>query len=251
MPSDSCCDRLSPIVSCVNATLGYDNQVVVTDLNFEIFPGDYVSIVGENGSGKSTLMKTMLGLIRPLSGSITINCAKGSGCIGYLPQMSEMQRDFPATVREVVMTGFLNHKSWWPFFSKAEKAQAEEVLKKLRISDLAGRSYRELSGGQQQRVLLARSLLAAHEILMLDEPITGLDPSAAADLYETLRFLNKEDGMTIIMVTHDINSAVINSSKILHVKEHGAFFGTTAQYMASDESNVFFPEDSAIAPERK
>ena len=157
--------------------------------------------------------------------------------------MSEMQRDFPATVREVVMTGLLGKKGWWPFFTKKDKQQAADVLRKLHIEDLSGRSYRELSGGQQQRVLLARSLLAAHEILMLDEPITGLDPAAAAELYETLRELNRNDGMTIIMVTHDINSAVVNSSKILHVAGEHAFFGTTAQYMASEEAKLFFPPD--------
>lgn len=243
MQDNCCCDKHTPIISCDHAALGYDNQTVIPDLSFEIFPGDYVSIVGENGSGKSTLMKTMLGLIHPLKGEIRINCSKGSGCIGYLPQMSEMQRDFPATVREVVMTGLLGHKGWWPFFTKKEKQQAAEVLTKLHIENLAGRSYRELSGGQQQRVLLARSLLAAHEILMLDEPITGLDPAAAAELYETLRELNRNDGMTIIMVTHDINSAVVNSSKILHIAGETAFFGTTAQYMASEEAKLFFPAD--------
>ncbi|MCR5085917.1 MAG: ABC transporter ATP-binding protein [Lachnospiraceae bacterium] len=243
MQDSCCCDKHTPIIECVDATLGYDNQTVLSDLNFQIFPGDYVSIVGENGSGKSTLMKTMLGLIRPLRGEIKINCAKGSGCIGYLPQMSEMQRDFPATVREVIMTGLLNRKGWLPFFSRKEKQQAAHVMERLRITDLAGRSYRELSGGQQQRVLLARSLLAAHEILMLDEPITGLDPAAAAELYETLRSLNREDGMTIIMVTHDVGSAVVNSSKILHVSGESIFFGTTAKYMASEESKLFFPPD--------
>ena len=243
MQDSCCCDKDTPIIACDHAMLGYDNQTVIPDISFQIFPGDYVSIVGENGSGKSTLMKTMLGLIKPIKGEIKINCQKGSGCIGYLPQMSEMQRDFPATVREVVMTGLLNRKGWWPFFSKREKQQAAHVMERLRIEDLAGRSYRELSGGQQQRVLLARSLLAAHEILMLDEPVTGLDPAAAAELYETLRTLNREDGMTIIMVTHDINSAVVNSSKILHVSGETVFFGTTAQYMASEEAKLFFPDD--------
>ncbi len=243
MQDSCCCDKHTPIVICDHASLGYDNQVVVNDLNVRIFPGDYLSIVGENGSGKSTLMKTMLGLIKPLKGSVTINCSKGSGCIGYLPQMSEMQRDFPATVKEVVMTGYLGKKGWFPFFTKSEKKQADHVMERLRIADLKNRSYRELSGGQQQRVLLARSLLAAHEILMLDEPITGLDPAAAAELYDTLNDLNKTDGMTIIMVTHDINTAIVNSSKILHVSADSVFFGTTAQYMASEESRLFFPAD--------
>ncbi len=238
-----CCDKHTPILLCEDATLGYDNQVVIEGLSFSLFPGDYLSIVGENGSGKTTLMKTMLGLLRPLNGAIRVNCSKGSGCIGYLPQQTATQRDFPATVREVVLSGFLAKSGFRPFYSKEEKSRAEQVMERLRIRDISGRCYRELSGGQQQRVLLARALLAAHEILMLDEPVTGLDPAATQELYDTLRSLNKEDGMTIIVVSHDIRNTIVHSDKILHIAKDSYFFGTTARYMASEEAKLFFPAD--------
>ncbi len=238
-----CCDKHTPILLCQDATLGYDNQVVIDKLSFSLYPGDYLSIVGENGSGKSTLMKTMLGLLRPLGGSIRVNCTKGSGCIGYLPQQTQAQRDFPATVREVVLSGFLAKSGLRPFYTKEEKAQAEHTMERLHIAELQNRCYRELSGGQQQRVLLARALLAAHEILMLDEPVTGLDPAASQELYETLQVLNKEDGMTIIVVSHDINNTIVHSSKILHIAKNSYFFGTPAKYMVSEESKLFFPPD--------
>ncbi len=244
MDKTFCCDKHTPILLCEDASLGYDNQVVVEGLSFSLFPGDYLSIVGENGSGKSTLMKTMLGLLRPLGGSIRINCREGSGCIGYLPQQTEAQRDFPATVREVVLSGFLSRSGFRPFYTKAERERAEHIMERLHIAELRNRCYRELSGGQQQRVLLARALLAAHEILMLDEPVTGLDPAAAQELYETLQVLNKEDGMTIIVVSHDINNTIVHSSKILHIAKDSYFFGTTAKYMASAESRLFFPPDA-------
>ena len=230
MQDSCCCDKDTPIIACDHATLGYDNQTVIPDISFQIFPGDYVSIVGENGSGKSTLMKTMLGLIKPIKGEIKINCQKGSGCIGYLPQMSEMQRDFPATVREVVMTGLLNRNGWWPFFSKREKQQAAHVMERLRIEDLAGRSYRELSGGQQQRVLLARSLLAAHEILMLDEPVTGLDPAAAEEFYGVIRALNRDHGVAVAMVSHDLGGAMRDANRVLVMNRGLDFFGSAEEY---------------------
>lgn len=243
MNHDCCCDSHTPILTCEKATLGYDNQTVLEDLSFEIYPGDYLSIIGENGSGKSTLMKTMLGLMKPLSGNISVNCSRGSGCIGYLPQQTALQKDFPATVTEVVLSGYLAKTGLRLFYRKEEKAHAAEVMDMLHISELKGRSYRDLSGGQQQRVLLARALLAAHEILMLDEPVTGLDPSATAELYETLTELNKKQGMTIIVISHDIAKTIVPSSKILHIAKDRYFFGTPAQYMANDISKIFFPDD--------
>lgn len=243
MNNDCCCDSHSPILTCQNATLGYDNQTVFQDLSFELYPGDYLSIIGENGSGKSTLMKTLLGLLKPLSGSVTVNCSRGSGCIGYLPQQAALQKDFPATVSEVVMSGFLAKTGLRLFYKKEEKAKAAEVMDMLHISDLKNRSYRDLSGGQQQRVLLARALLAAHEILMLDEPVTGLDPSATAELYDTLMELNRKNGMTIIVISHDIAKTIVPSTKILHIAKDRYFFGTPAAYMANDISKIFFPDD--------
>lgn len=241
--NDCCCDSHSPIITCDRATLGYENQIVIKDLAFELYPGDYLSIIGENGSGKSTLMKSMLGLIKPLSGSITVNCTKGSGCIGYLPQQTALQKDFPATVGEVVMSGYLAKMGIRPFFRREEREKATEVMERLGIADLKNRSYRDLSGGQQQRVLLARALLAAHEILMLDEPVTGLDPSASAELYDALTELNKKHGMTIIMISHDIARTIVPSTKILHIAKDRYFFGTPAAYMANDISKIFFPDD--------
>ena len=243
MQNDCCCDSHSPILCCSDATLGYENQPVVRNLNFEIYPGDYLSIIGENGSGKSTLMKTMLGLMKPLSGSITVNCSRGNGCIGYLPQQTALQKDFPATVSEVVLSGFLMRTGMRPFYKKDEKERAAAVMEQLHITELKKRSYRDLSGGQQQRVLLARALLAAHEILMLDEPVSGLDPSATSELYDTLAELNRKNGMTVIVISHDIAKTIVPSTKILHIAKDRYFFGTPAAYMANDLSRIFFPDD--------
>ena len=209
------------ILQFKDVVLGYENKTVAKDINFEIKKGDYLCIVGENGAGKSTLVKTLLGLIKPLSGKITINLDKSKKGIGYLPQQTVAQKDFPASVMEVVLSGFLNsgHKS--PFYSKKEKAEALSNMDKLGIAHLKKRCYRELSGGQQQRVLLARALCATDNLLILDEPVTGLDPSASIDLYDEIKKLNNE-GVTIIMVTHG--------------KE---FFGTVKEYKKSKISDSF------------
>lgn len=241
--NDCCCDSHTPILTCKDAVLGYENHEVIRDLSFELYPGEYLSIIGENGSGKSTLMKAMLGLIKPISGTISVNCSRGSGCIGYLPQQTVLQKDFPATVSEVILSGFLAQTGLRPFFRKEEKARAAEVMEQLHITDLKNRSYRDLSGGQQQRVLLARALLAAHEILMLDEPVTGLDPAATAELYDALSELHKQQGMTVIVISHDIAKTIVPSTKILHIAKDRYFFGTPAAYMANDISKIFFPDD--------
>ena len=238
----SCCDTGKPIITCRNATLGYEGRAVVSGLDFTVMPGDYVTIVGENGSGKSTLMKTMLGLIKPMSGSISINCSKGSGCIGYLPQTSLTAMDFPATVKEVVLSGFLSKKGFHPFFTRKEKQEAVFLLEKVGIPELKDQPFRNLSGGQKQRVMLARALAATHEILMLDEPVTGLDAVATQELYASLRELNQTDRLTIIMVSHDMQQAILQSSKILHINKDDYFFGTTARYMVSEQAKMFFPD---------
>ena len=236
-----CCDKHRPILTCEQLSLGYDNHPVMTNLNFQIFPGDYLSIIGENGAGKSTLMKTLLGLMPPISGKITVGCPKGRNCIGYLPQQTQVARDFPATVWEVVLSGLLNRNTWKPFFSKKEKSLAASNLERLHIADLKNASFQTLSGGQKQRVLLARALCAAHEILMLDEPVTGLDAVATAELYGELAELNRKDGLTIVVVSHDIQNTIVQSSRILHLGTSGYFFGTPAQYMVSEEAKLFFP----------
>jgi zinc transport system ATP-binding protein len=221
-----------PQLTCQNLSLGYDGKTVVSNLSFTVNAGDYLCIVGENGSGKSTLMKTLLRLKTPISGQIVKGDGLAPNEIGYLPQQTSVQKDFPASVREVVLSGYLNRQGLRPFYNMSEKQMAEENMQKLGIADLAKRCYRELSGGQQQRVLLARALCATRKILLLDEPAAGLDPSAGDDMYNIIQQLN-DDGITIIMVTHDITAAVKYSTHILHIGNHG-FFGTTENYLESE-----------------
>ncbi len=221
------------LLTCQNADLGYENTVVVKNLNFEVNAGDYLCIVGENGSGKSTLMKTVLKLRQPLAGKIETGDGLRKSQIGYLPQQTVVQRDFPASVWEIVLSGCLNKCGLRPFYSKAEKALARENMEKMGISHLAKRCYRELSGGQQQRVLLARALCSTSKLLLLDEPVSGLDPKVTAEMYELIHKLNREDGITVIMISHDIAAAVKYASHILHISHEPLFFGTTADYLKS------------------
>lgn len=226
------------LIRCQDAGLGYENKALIEHFNFQVYMGDYICVVGENGSGKSTLLKTLLGLVKPVSGEIEVAETVLNGAIGYLPQQTQNQRQFPASVMEVVLSGFLNRSRKTPFFHKEEKRMALKNLKKLEIGELARQCYGKLSGGQQQRVLLARALCAARDILVLDEPVTGLDPVASAALYENLRKLHGE-GMAIVMVTHDIRSAVAEADYILHMNEGEYFYGTVAEYMDSDFSDIF------------
>ena len=223
-----------PQLSCNNLTLGYEGRTVVSDLSFSVNAGDYLCIVGENGSGKSTLMKTILKLKSPISGQILIGEDLTSASLGYLPQQTVVQKDFPASVREVVRSGCLNRRGLRPYYNKAEKQMAEISMMKLGIAPLAKRCYRELSGGQQQRTLLARALCATQKILLLDEPASGLDPKASADMYDLIAELNCE-GITIIMISHDIAASVKYASHILHIGRQSAmFFGTKKEYMDSE-----------------
>lgn len=216
------------LITCKDVWIGYDNKPVIRNLNLDIFEGDYITIIGENGAGKSTLIKTLLGLLNPVSGNIIKENMEG---IGYLPQQTQVQRDFPASVYEVVISGFLNKANKRPFYSLAEKKNALENMELLQIQDLKKQCYRELSGGQQQRVLLARALCAAKNLLILDEPVTGLDPNAAKDLYENLRVLNKEKEMAIIMISHDIQNALMQADKVLHVEKDTWHFCLAKEYL--------------------
>ncbi len=225
------------LLSCRDATLGYENKTVLEHVDFSVYAGDYMGIVGENGSGKSTLLKSILGLLQPLCG--TVNCPNRQGGIGYLPQQTALQKDFPATVEEVVLSGFLNRKSHRFFYSAEEKSKALMNMGKLGILERKDKCYRELSGGQQQRVLLSRALCAADRLLVLDEPVTGLDPAAAQDLYKTLRYLNQKEGMAIVMVTHDMGAVLQEAKTILHVGNRTAFCGTVEEYLTSAEGKRF------------
>ena len=220
------------LLVCEKLCMSYENNKVLQNLSFEVEEGDYLSIIGENGSGKTTLMKGILGLMAPTAGTIMFT-GISRGDIGYLPQQTVVQKDFPASVLEVVLSGTVG-KSKGLFYSSDDKKTALENLGKLDIEHLKNCSYKELSGGQQQRVLLARALCAASKLLVLDEPTAGLDPVATTDLYEILNELNKIEKMTIITVSHDIESAVKNSNKILHLGRDITFFGETEEYMKTD-----------------
>ena len=225
------------LLTAQNLSLGYDNRTIVADLNFVVNEGDYLCIVGENGSGKSTLMKTLLQLQAPIGGTILTGDGLKKNEIGYLPQQTMVQKDFPASVREIVLSGCQARRGLRPFYSREDKALAEENMKRLRIEDLVKRCYRELSGGQQQRVLLARALCATRKVLLLDEPVSGLDPKVTAEMYEMITQLNRE-GITIIMITHDIAAAAAYASHILHIGSK-VFYGTKEEYLASDLGKFF------------
>lgn len=224
-------------IKAVNLSVGYDREVVSENINFTVEPGDYLCIVGENGSGKSTLMKTILNLIKPIGGTITVGDGLRKNEIGYLPQQTMVQRDFPASVTEIVLSGCQAGCGLRPFYNREEKELAKENIRRMGIEDLANRCYRELSGGQQQRVLLARALCATKKILLLDEPVSGLDPKVTAEMYELIAKLNKE-GVTIIMISHDITAAVQYASHILHVGDT-VYFGTKEEYLNSEEGRFF------------
>lgn len=221
---------------CQNLKLGYEGNVIVEDLNFEVNAGDYLCIIGENGSGKSTLMRTILKLQAPMSGQILTGDGLKQNEIGYLPQQTPVQKDFPASVYEIVLSGCLNKCGLRPFYRKEEKDRALKNMEKMGITHLAKRCYRELSGGQQQRVLLARALCATSKMLLLDEPVSGLDPKVTAEMYELIAKLNREDGITVIMISHDIGAAVKYASHILHIYHKPLFFGRTEAYL---DSNVY------------
>ena len=228
------------LITCKDLTLGYESIPVARHLSFTVEEGDYLCILGENGSGKSTLMKTLLGLQAPLAGSVTYGGGLRQNQIGYLPQQTPLQRDFPASVQEVVLSGCLGRCGWRPFFSQEEKALAARNMERLGITGLARRCYRELSGGQQQRVLLARALCATQKLLLLDEPAAGLDPKVTAGLYDLIAGLNRKDGLTILMISHDMAAAAQYASRILHLGEgQTLFFGTAADYRTSPAGLLF------------
>lgn len=234
---------MNPLITCSHADFGYENHDAVIDVTMEINPGDYLCVVGENGSGKSTLMKGMLGLLKPTSGTLTVAEELKRTGIGYLPQQTAAQKDFPATVYEVVISGCLSRRGNRPFYSKVEKQLALSNMEKLGIGHLQKHCYRELSGGQQQRVLIARALCATDKMLILDEPITGLDPSAMQEFYQLIKHLNEKEQVTILMVSHDIHTVVTQANKILHLQQHVLFYGSTQVYKKSDVGQKFLGGD--------
>lgn len=230
---------MNPLITCEHVDFGYENHDAVIDLTMEVDQGDYICIVGENGSGKTTLIKGFLGLLKPTFGTLTVSEELRRSGVGYLPQQTAAQKDFPATVGEVVLSGCLGLRGNRPFYSKREKQLALENMEKLGIGHLKGHCYRELSGGQQQRVLIARALCATSQLLILDEPITGLDPAAIQEFYALVRKLNREEGVTILMVSHDLGNIVTQANKILHLKQRVLYYGPAADYAASKAGKSF------------
>ena len=225
-------------ITCKDMTLGYDGKTVSEQIDFQVNEGDYLCIVGENGAGKSTLIKTLLHLLKPIEGQVVTGDGLQPFEIGYLPQQTDIQKDFPASVWEIVLSGLLSKCGNRPYYRKEEKQIAENNMKRLSIWELRKKSYRKLSGGQQQRVLLARALCATTKLLILDEPVTGLDPKVTADFYEMLEKINREN-TSIIMVSHDIHAAIPYASHILHIGRTQLFFGTKDKYLKSDAWKMF------------
>ncbi len=232
-------------LTCTDLTLGYEGLPVLSGLNFRVEAGDYLCIVGENGSGKSTLVKTILGLMTPLDGQISFGDGLKENEIGYLPQQTAAQKDFPATVWEIVLSGCQGRAGKRPFYSREEKALARQNMDQMGLSPLSGRCYRDLSGGQQQRVLLARALCATRKLLLLDEPVSGLDPQVTREMYALIRQLNAE-GITVIMISHDIEAAVRDATHLLHVGQR-PFFGTREEYLASPLARHFLSGEGGDA----
>ena len=227
------------LLKCEHVDFGYENQDAVIDVSLEVSTGDYICIVGENGSGKSTLMKGILGLLKPTEGKIEISEELKKAGIGYLPQQTAAQKDFPATVFEVVISGCLGKRGNRPFYSPKEKQTALSNLERLGIADLKKSCFRDLSGGQKQRALIARALCATDKLLILDEPITGLDPSAIQDFYNIIRKLNREEQVAILMVSHDMANIVRQAGKILHLQQKALSWGTVQDYLKSGIGNQF------------
>lgn len=227
------------LLTCENATFAYEGRAVLRNISFNVEKGDYLAVVGENGAGKTTLIKGLLGLKGPVSGNLSYGWGLESDQIGYLPQQTEIQRDFPASVREVVLSGCLNRLGGKAFYTRELKKLADDRLELLEIASLGNRCYRELSGGQQQRVLLARALCATRTLLILDEPVTGLDPVIARGLYDILREIRRKQEITVIMVSHDVRGAVEEADHILHIAGEVKFFGTTEDYMEDPAGAAF------------
>ena len=227
------------LIELKNLNIGYGHTVVCKDINLTIEQGQYICVVGENGSGKSTLLKTILGLNKAVSGKLVYSDENSHKGIGYLPQQTEIQRDFPATVMEVIMSGFLGKMGIRPFYNKAEKEKAAVIAKNLEIEGLLTKSFKELSGGQQQRVLLARALCATDNILVMDEPVNAMDNRSIKKFYQLIKKLNTENGLTIIMVSHNLESVIDSATHIVYLKDKMEFAGTKEEFLASAYASQF------------
>jgi len=233
---------MMPLMTIDDLDVRYGKHRVLSGISFVVNKGDYIGIVGPNGSGKTTLIKAMLGLLPIAEGSITINKdSYGNSYIGYLPQKA-IQSDglFPATVREVVAMGLLSSKKGPRFYNVSDQKKVNEVLKRLGIEELGDKKIGSLSGGQQQRTLLARALAGSPSLLILDEPTSALDPQIRESFYELLGDLNIKDGVTILLVSHDMASIGKYTKKLLYLDRRIVFYGTYEEFCASDEMGEYF-----------
>ena len=219
-----------------NATVSYEGDLAAENVSFSVEKGDYLVILGENGSGKSTVMKAMLGLVKLKSGEVIHSDGLKKNGVGYLPQQTRIQRDFPASVEEVVQSGVVNRLGRRLFPGREEKQRARQQMERLEIWEMRKRPYRALSGGQQQRVLLARALCATDSLLLLDEPVTGLDPETTAEMYEIIRNINRQ-GVAIVTVSHDVGQALRDAKNVLVMERTVRFYGETEAYEAWRREN--------------
>ena len=226
------------LITCKNLIVGYEGQSVTQAISFNLNEGDYLCIVGENGSGKTTLMKTLLSLMKPLSGDIIFGDGLKNNEIGYLPQQATVKKDFPATNFEIVLSGFIGKMKNQPFYTKNVKDKAIAAMKRMHVYEYKDKSFRDLSGGQQQRVLLARAILATEKVLLLDEPVSGLDPKVTKEMYSLVKELNEKDNISIIMISHNLDDAIKYASHILHIGDT-IFFGTKSEYLDSEIGKRF------------
>jgi zinc transport system ATP-binding protein len=232
-----------PLISCAGVSMGYGGNIVLSGVDFSVEPGDYLCVAGENGSGKSTLVKGLLRLMTPVEGRIEYGDGLSPDRIGYLPQRSATGVNFPAGVLEVVLSGCLGRKGFRPFYSARDKSLAMENLRRLGVDDLRDKCFEDLSGGQQQRVLVARALCSADSLLILDEPVAGLDPIVTQDFYDVLWSLHSSEGLAIVMVSHDVGRAVSNATHVLHLRRRQEFFGTVSDYLRSEIGKKFVGGD--------
>lgn len=237
------------IIKVRNVSVKFQSDNILTDLSFDILKGDYVGIVGPNGSGKTTLIKTILGLITPSSGSISFEGSKGIHefyhHMGYLPQNKGVSDPrFPAIVKEIVSLGLLSNKGFYKKIDRKDESAIYNVLHLLDIENLKNKLIGQLSGGEQQRVLLARAMVNSPQVLILDEPTTALDPQSRDSFYHILGQLNKEQGTTILLITHDVGTIGNYANKLLYIDERLIFYGTFDQFCHSEQMTDYFGEYS-------
>ena len=224
------------LIKCNNIEFKYDGKEILKNISFEVNKGDYLCIIGENGSGKSTLLNILTGILKPNNGTVTLSNNLSKKEIGYLPQKSEIYENFPASVYEVVISGCVNKLSIIPFYRRKEKQIANYNMNLLEISNIKNKCFHELSGGQKQRVLLTRTLCSTRDVILLDEPVSGLDPIITESFYNVVNHLNSEHGTTVVMVSHDIQNCLKYASHILYIGKDLFYYGSKSDFLNSEFS---------------